>query len=1007
MVAAGSRRSSVEAGLARAGFTDSERARALLDRWQLRSDPATVAALAGAADPAVALAGLDRLLETCGTAAAELVERLRRSEGLRRRLVAVLGASTALAGYLARHPGTWRLLDDDSVVTARPSAFGLRRSLLEAVGADPDAPPPWGTGGARATGEEAVVLDRLRVAYRARLLVLAARDLTGALAVEEVAAELADLAAAALDAALAVAWAGLPPGSAPARLAVVAMGKCGARELNYASDVDVVFVAAPLPGQPGGDPQEVLRTATRLAEGLVRACGVSTVEGSLFPVDVGLRPEGRDGPLVRTLDSHLAYYRRWARTWEFQALLKARPVAGDLELGRAWAEQIAPMVWQASARDGFVADVQQMRQRVQRSVSPREVDRELKLGPGGLRDIEFAVQLLQLVHGRADPSLRAPDTLSALAALAAGGYVGREDGERLAAAYRWLRAAEHRLQLQRLRRTHTVPADPAARRWLARGMGYPDLEAFDTERARKAVEVRRLHEKLFYRPLLTAVARLPTEDLRLAPEAAQGRLAALGFADPVGAMRHLEALTTGVSRRAAIQRTLLPVLLHAFADAADPDAGLLAFRQVSDALGDTPWYLRLLRDAGATAERLARVLASSRLAADLLGRAPEAMAMLADDAELVPRSRASLDAELSAVIGRGGDAWEATVATTRAVRRLELLRVICADILGLLDLRAVGAALSAVTGAALEAALAVAVGKVTAERRAPLPARLAVVALGRLGGAEQGYPSDADVLFVHDARPGASDSQAAAAAHAVAEEMRRLLALPAPDPPLVVDAGLRPEGRQGPLTRSVGSYAAYYARWSRTWEAQALVRAAPAAGDPEVTARFLTEVVDPVRYPVSLPAGALAEVRRLKARMEAERIPPGLAWRHLKLGPGGLADVEWVAQLLVLRHAHRVSALRVTGTVDALRAAAGAGVLDPADAELLVRAWTRAAELRNALTLLTGRPTDVVPRGGRQLAGAARLLGYPAPAAGDLLEDTRRLAARARTVVDRLLADPA
>ena len=236
-------------------------------------------------------------------------------------------------------------------------------------------------------------------------------------------------------------WPSAELGGEHGRLAVIAMGKCGGRELNYVSDVDVVFVAEPAD-----------TATTKLAGRVMRVAGEAC-----FEVDANLRPEGRQGALVRTLDGHLSYYKRWAKTWEFQALLKARPVAGDPELGAAYAEAVAPLVWSAAGRDDFVADVQAMRRRVEEHIRPDHAARELKLGPGGLRDVEFAVQLLQLVHGRTDEDLRSPSTLEALAALSDGGYVGREDGANLAASYRFLRLLEHRLQLQRMRRTHLLP----------------------------------------------------------------------------------------------------------------------------------------------------------------------------------------------------------------------------------------------------------------------------------------------------------------------------------------------------------------------------------------------------------------------------------------------------------------------------------------------------------------------------------------------------------------------
>jgi glutamate-ammonia-ligase adenylyltransferase len=733
----------------------------------------------------------------------------------------------------------------------------------------------------------------------------------------------------------------------------------------------------------------------------MRICSAVTAEGAIWPVDAALRPEGKSGPLVRTLASHVGYYERWAKTWEFQALLKARPVAGDAALGRAYLDAVSPMVWSAAGRPDFVEDVQAMRRRVVETLPAADADREVKLGRGGLRDVEFAVQLLQMVHGVADPSLRSPTTLAALQSLADGGYVGRDDANRLAAAYRFLRVVEHRLQLQRLRRTHLVPTDQDSLRWLARASGERDVATWRAAFDGHVREVRRIHEKLFYRPLLNAVARLPEGQARLTPEAARTRLEALGFDDPGAALRHLEALTAGVGRSAAILRTLLPAMLGWFADAADPDAGLLSFRQVSEALGTTPWYLRVLRDEGVTAERLARLLATSRYVADLLARAPEAVAMLAADGELRPRTVESLRSELLAMARRSDD-WEDAVAAARALRRRELLRIACGDLLGRLDVADVGCALSEVTGVTLEVALHTATRKVAAEHRTVLDLRIAVIAMGRLGGMEQGYGSDADVMFVLDTEAG-SDPALSAAGHDIAQELSRLLARPAPDPPVDLDADLRPEGRQGPLVRSLDSYAEYYRRWSSTWEMQALLRAAPVAGDAELGARFV-ELVDPLRYPQGgVDEAAVREIRRLKARMEAERLPRGVdPATHLKLGPGGLSDVEWTVQLLQLLHGSEHPGLRTTSTLDALEAAVHADVLDREDAGVLRDAWLTATRIRNAIVLARGRGSDVVPSDSKTLAAVARAMGYPAGHTGDLVEDYRRDARRARLVHERV-----
>ncbi|MEH0633203.1 bifunctional [glutamine synthetase] adenylyltransferase/[glutamine synthetase]-adenylyl-L-tyrosine phosphorylase [Streptomyces bottropensis] len=994
------RRSSTFTRLLRHGFTDPSAAERLLESEELsavRNDPVLLDALGATADPNLALLGLVRLLEAQPdrTARRAVLDTLIAAKPLRDRLLGVLGASTALGDHLARHAQDWQALVTYEAQDLHPGVEEFERGLAEAT--DPVS---------------------LRVAYRRCLLSIAARDVCGTTDLAQTAAELADLATATLRAALAIAGAAAPEDVALCRLAVIAMGKCGGHELNYVSDVDVIFVGETA---DGADEQKAVRAATRLASHMMRICSETTVEGSIWPVDANLRPEGRNGPLVRTLSSHLAYYQRWAKTWEFQALLKARPVAGDLELGEAYVSALQPLVWKAAERDNFVADVQRMRRRVIENIPAAEVDRQLKLGPGGLRDVEFAVQLLQLVHGRGDTSLRSGTTLDALGALAAGGYVGRSDAAQLDDAYRFLRSMEHRIQLYRLRRTHLVPEDDDDLRRIGRSLGLrtDPVAELNREWRRHAAVVRRLHEKLFYRPLLDAVAQLAPGETRLRADAARERLVALGYADPAAALRHLEALASGVSRKAAIQRTLLPVLLGWFADSADPDAGLLNFRKVSDALGRTPWYLRLLRDEGAAAENLARVLSAGRLAPDLLMRAPEAVSLLGDGdgaaggaGGLEPRVRAHLEQEILAAVGRADGAQQGVTAA-RGVRRRELFRTAARDIVGsygteetpasadqgaLVDL--VGGAISDLTAATLAGTLRAVVRDRWGDT---LPTRFAVIGMGRFGGHELGYGSDADVLFVHEPREGVDEQEAARAANAVVAEMRRLLQIPSADPPLLIDADLRPEGKSGPVVRTLKSYEAYYRRWSLGWESQALLRAEPVAGDEELGRRFI-DLVDPLRYPADgLGDDAVREIRRLKARMESERLPRGAdPTLHTKLGRGGLSDVEWTVQLVQLRHARSVPGLRTTRTRGALAAALAADLVSAEDATTLDEAWVLATRVRNAVMLVRGRAGDTFPSDGREAAAVGRYLGYGPGHVGDMLDDYRRITRRARGVVEVL-----
>lgn len=971
-----------------------------------------LAALSRTGRPDLAVQNLAAVVQASADGAEMLLE-LRENVRFRARLLGVMGGSTGLSDHLAANPEHWRLLIPEAIPGELITSKTMRSVVFRSVGIHPDEPICTGTEGTRATVTGGPAVLALRRAYRSQLLIIAAHDLAPAVesslpvtALPAVCQALSDLADATLQAGLAVAAAGLPANAVPARLAIIAMGKCGAKELNYLSDVDVIFAAEHPPNVEGGerDDTRMLTTATTLASGMMRICGQAAWE-----VDANLRPEGKAGALVRTLASHAAYYQRWAHTWEFQALLKARPAAGDPAVGAGFTEITSAGVWSAAGRDSFVDDVQAMRRRVEANIPDDLKDKELKLGAGGLRDVEFAVQLLQLVHGRTDDDLRLPGTLMALRSLIRGGYVGRTDGAEMAAAYTFLRRAEHRLQLQRLRRTHLLPENGDDLEWLARSDGYAATgtssaaEVFTADRNRHSASVRRLHEKLFYRPLLHAVAAVPSEELRLSPEAATARMAALGFRNPDAALRHLRALTSGVSRRSAIQRTLLPVLLDTFSSSPDPDAGLLSYRQVSEALDETPWYLRLLRDEGLVAQRLGTLLGGSKLVGNLLVRAPEVLRLLVDDVSLLNPQPADVRHALLARCRRAHSAQE-SVDAARSARRHEMLRLACGNLLGLIKVQDIATGLTSVAEASLQAAYEAALKQVTAECGGRVRGRLAVIGMGRLGGAELSYSSDADVIYVaeplpdEEARGGMDDMSA------VADLMARLLGRPSPDPPLLVDADLRPEGRSGPLVRTLEAYRAYWQKFAAPWERQALLRARPLVGDVELGAAFI-RAADQFRYPVGgLDGKDVIEIRRIKARVDAERLPRGAdPTTHTKLGRGGLADVEWTVQLLQLQHAAAVPTLQITGTLETIDAAAAAQIITDSDAVALRGGWLAAAEARNALMLVRGKPEDQIPAHGRELMGIARAMGYPEGSdPGEFVDAYRRATRKARRVVDRL-----
>ncbi|HEX8132344.1 MAG TPA: bifunctional glutamine-synthetase adenylyltransferase/deadenyltransferase, partial [Actinomycetes bacterium] len=833
-------------------------------------------------------------------------------------------------------------------------------------------------------------------------------------------------------------------------MAVLGMGKLGGRELNYVSDIDVLFCHRPA---DGADPETAGRAAERVARALVQGLSAVTQEGTCYRVDVNLRPEGRNGPLSRTLPSYRAYWQRWAQPWELQALIKVRPVAGDRELAGRFCAEAATFVYPQRLDPETLAAIRHNKARIEASAPARaDGDRQVKLGPGGLRDIEFAVQLLQLVHGRHDPALRSGSTLVALERLTAAGFVGRADAAQLADAYRFLRTVEHRLQLAQERRTHTIPADPAARRWLAATMGYRDthrgrpaggvrgtprgspggkqskgvprwdepsaVEAFEADRRRHAAAVRGLHAKLFYRPLLEAFGAVPAG---LEPERAAERLAALGFANPDRAMAHLHALTAGLSRRATVLRAMLPVMLPWLAEAPDPDGGLAALRVLAERLGDRAALLGMLRDNPATAELLCTVLGASRLLGDLLARHPELLTAMADEGGLAaPRPPRELAAEATAIVGRHQDpaaAWDGL----RRFKRRELVRVAVRDLAGRAAVEDVGAELTALAEACLEAGLQVAARTVAEdagaagpggsggpqggppERQVPgglggLPLRLAALGMGKLGGGELNYVSDLDVVFCHEPAAGADAEEAGRLALRVVRELLAGLSAVTPEGTCFrVDADLRPEGRNGPLSRTLPSYQAYWDRWAQPWELQALIKARPVAGDLELAGR-VREQAWASTYPPRLDPATVAEVRRIKARVEAERLPAGADPRlHLKLGQGGLADVEWTAQLLQLRLGGTRPEVRVQGTLPALAALEQAGALEPGEAAWLADAYRLCLRVRNLAYLVAGRPVDSLPTDARALDRLARAMGEQGRQR--LLERYLRATRRARRVV--------
>jgi glutamate-ammonia-ligase adenylyltransferase len=797
------------------------------------------------------------------------------------------------------------------------------------------------------------LVDRQRLA----MLAIAARDLTGRASLDATVADLSRLAAWVLDGALSLTGA--------EGLAVVGMGKLGAGELNYSSDIDLMFV-----GDDGAAAR--IRHARKAVE----------LAGRCYRVDTALRPEGRDGALVRTVDSYRAYWERWAEPWEFQALLKARFVAGDRELGAAFDRAAAGAVWGRAFGPDELRSVRRLKARAEEAAARRpDGDRDLKLGRGGIRDVEFSVQLLQLVHGHADPALRLRATLDALRELGQAGYVDRGDAEGLAVAYRFLRRAEHALQLADGRQVHVLPDDPAELDRIARVLGFRgDRDAtagarFDAERRKVRSTVRSIHERLYFRPLLEAFAEVPGA---LTPVAAAARLDAFGFTDANRTRAAVRELTSGLNRTSRLMGQMLPLVLDWLSTSPDPDQGLLGLRTLVTDRIRGPRLTATFRESPEAARRLCVLLGTSAWLGRTVAHDPELVARLAtigrtelpDEAELATAARRALDWRAEPAERQGG---------LRRWKDRQVLAVAVGDLLDDAPVATTGARLARIATATLDAAVAA----------VDPPVRLAVIAAGRLGGRELSYHSDLDLLFVHEA-PGASDDDA----HRAVGALLRFVGGATPSERLYdIDPDLRPEGRQGPLSHSVDGYVSYWERWSQPWERLAMVRARPVAGDRELAARWMAALEEHLWAHPPTPED-LREIRMVKARMERERIPAGEDPRfHLKLGRGGLADVELTIQLLQLEHG-----VRADGTEAALDALVEAGALGRDDARVLRDSHRFCSQVRNRWHLLRNGPGDSLPPDPDALRRLARSLDTTPTG---LRDEFLRVTRRARTVVER------
>ncbi|MYB10535.1 MAG: bifunctional [glutamine synthetase] adenylyltransferase/[glutamine synthetase]-adenylyl-L-tyrosine phosphorylase [Acidimicrobiia bacterium] len=874
-------------------------------------------------------------------------------------------------------PADARSLIDDLGITderrARAAAMlaGASRSMSKAVRRDPsllgvlDPPSEFATEKMSLVApDDDDSLDGLRRWKRRQLLRIALRDLLGEADLATVGRELSLLADACFVRALEIADEGSP-------LAIIGMGKLGGNELNYASDVDIVFAHE-------GDSAAAARRARKVLEILT----AFTPEGQVYRVDIELRPEGGAGALSRTPEAFGTYFDRWAVPWERQAYIKTRLSAGDPELGNAFFDAIKPGVWGENLEADTVPHLRALKLRVEESAKLKG-DRELKKGPGGLRDIEFTVQLLQLVHGRTDPTIRSPNTLTALRQLSWGEYIDQADAVHFTTAYIHLRTVEHRVQLRDERQTHELPTGEADQVWAARASGFESLEAFQASHLRHQTSVREIHQRIFYRQTLDRM-----HETGLVSELLPDHLGQLGFEDPDRAAGTIERLTENLGRRANVMQQVLVIMVEALATTPDPDLGLIRLAWLLDGSFRVGTILPVLRDSPIAISDIARLLGSSRVAAGWMRNHPEFARLLMYPEELaISRTAGKLTADATEAMQSAAGDHDLQMAELRRFVRREQLRVAARDILGLASIIEIPEELTIIADAAVAAAV---------DGLAP-EVPFAVIGLGRYGGLDLSYASDLDVIFVYE---GANSDEARAANRTARGLLREIGAQTAEGRAWEIDARLRPEGENGQLARSLGGYERYYAERGQLWERQALLKRRFVAGDPDVGNRFL-QLADQWCYQPEFSETEVEEIRTMKRRIEAERLGAGSKARDVKLGAGGLSDIEFTVQLMQLQHGFGRTTIRDNRTLPAIVGLSEHNLLDIGDRATLDVGYRFCQRFRNARYHLSGLSSDVFPDDDHEELLLARRLGYPSNK--DLEADYQEITEAVREVTDRLL----
>jgi len=968
--------------------------------------PDLLAALQRMPDPDLALNNLERFLQAV-LDRRFLLTLFRDSPRTLHLLLTIFGSSQFLGDIVIRHPQLFEWLLEPGIVRLAKRKADLADEAREALAAAPTLEKRW---------------DRLRRFKTQEILRIGLQDLLGRQSLVGITEELSNLADVVLQAAYAfcqeelVRRHGLPqaegetgrPGECP--FVVLGMGKLGGRELNFSSDIDLVFVYE-AEGDSSGIPeasgarlgrvsnQEFFR---KLGEMLVKGLGEVTPEGHLYRVDMRLRPEGRTGSLAASLRTCEIYYEAWGQTWERQALIKARPVAGSPALGEAFLRLVAPFVYRQYLDFSALTEIRAMKDRINLAVAQdRRARRNVKLGYGGIREVEFLVQGFQLLHGGKNPWVREANTLRALHRLMGQGLLADADYQILVEAYTFLRKLEHRLQILHDRQTHTLPEAARELETLARRMGYQPPEnpepaaALLEEYGRHTAAVRALYDAFLGRlqprgdepaedsadPVgLFFSADLPVEQLR-------GRLEQVGFEDVERALRNFQAMREGQpfahyspQTRQALAR-IAPLLVQELPAVPDPDLALTQFERFVTLVAPRTTLVSLLADRPGALALLVRLFGTSEFLSATLLHHPDLLDVLLAPEPFTRQGRSRLREDLDRSIGAAAPG-SARLDALRRVKKAEELRIGLQDVLGQADVIATNLALTHLAEACLESVLRMAEEDLAPRFGRPDPPGFTIVAMGKLGGMELGYASDLDLMFVY--RQDGTSTGPERLSHVeyfskLGDRVTKILtSITQEGHAYRVDTRLRPGGGKGELAVPLAGIDAHLGRMAELWERQAYIKARPVAGDPAVGTAFLARAHAFV-YEAPVGPDLRERIHAMRNRLEVERGGTNKA-AHVKVGAGGIVDIEFLVQYLQLRHGREVRGLRTPNTLEALRQAAEGGLLPSGDAADLADSYRFLRRVENRLRIVADLSVSTLPASPARLEKLAKRMGYRAQA---------------------------